>query len=96
MKVFISGPMTGIEDFNRAAFNDAALEISRRGHVALNPAVLPDGLLHREYMQICIAMLKVADAIYQLPGWEKSTGALIEHDYAIITDLKIIRPEVTP
>ena len=93
MKVFISGPMTGIDDFNREAFNDAARKITKKGHVALNPAVLPDGLLHREYMKICYAMLKVSNAIYQLPGWEDSVGAKMEYDFAIIMDLKIIGPE---
>ncbi|WP_225182129.1 DUF4406 domain-containing protein [Pectobacterium aroidearum] len=78
MKVYISGPMTGIADFNRPAFNAAAEKITTDGHVALNPASLPDGLEQSEYMLICMAMLQVADSIIMLPEWEKSKGAVAE------------------
>ena len=46
-----------------------------KGHVVLNPAKLPEGMIHEEYMKICKAMIYVAEAIYQLPGWDKSKGA---------------------
>ncbi|MBN3043321.1 DUF4406 domain-containing protein [Pectobacterium brasiliense] len=42
MKVYISGPMTGIADFNRPAFNEEADRITTSGNIALNPASLPD------------------------------------------------------
>jgi hypothetical protein len=73
--IFISGPMTGYEDYNRAAFHAAANELAGQGYVVLNPAVLPDGLAHDEYMQICLAMLEQADEIYVLDGWGRSKGA---------------------
>ena len=44
MKTYIAGPMTGLPEFNRPAFNAAAKEIAASGHVPLNPAILPDGL----------------------------------------------------
>ncbi len=44
VRVYIAGPMTGYENFNREAFHKAEEELKREGHTVLNPAVLPDGL----------------------------------------------------
>lgn len=53
MKIYIAGPMTGYENYNRPMFNAVAQQMLSGGHVALNPATLPDGLSQREYMDIC-------------------------------------------
>lgn len=82
MRVFISGPMTGYAGFNRAAFNNAERTLKSQGHVVLNPAVLTDGLTQAQYMDICLAMVRCADAIFMLPGWEASAGARAEHALA--------------
>lgn len=81
-KVYIAGPMSGIPEFNRPAFHRAARHIVRRGNVALNPAILPDGLEQAEYMDICFAMLRCADAIFMLDGWQQSAGAKAEYALA--------------
>lgn len=78
MKIYIAGPMSGLIEFNRPAFMFTAEKLTGRGHTALNPAILPDGLLQAEYMDICLAMLRCAHAIYLLDGWEKSAGARAE------------------
>ncbi|EEC7734784.1 DUF4406 domain-containing protein, partial [Escherichia coli] len=44
VRVYIAGPMTGYENFNREAFHKVEEELKREGHTVLNPAVLPDGL----------------------------------------------------
>ncbi len=88
MKIFISGPMSGLPNFNRDAFNAEA----RLGHIALNPAILPDGLKQHEYMAICIEMVKMADQLVMLPGWERSAGARAEHALAIKLGKAIILP----
>lgn len=69
MKIYIAGPMSGLIEFNRPAFMFTAAKLTARGHVALNPAVLPDGLTQAQYMDICLAMLRCAYAIYLLDGW---------------------------
>lgn len=76
--VFISGPMTGIEDFNRPKFNRVAAELASAVAIVLNPAVLPDGLNHEQYLALSLQMLKSADVIYQLEGWSGSEGAMME------------------
>lgn len=78
MKIYIAGPMTGIEGCNRPAFVDAAFQLTSEGYCVLNPAMLPNGLTQPQYMDICLAMLRCASAIYLLKGWEKSAGARVE------------------
>lgn len=82
-KIYIAGPMTGLPNFNRDAFNKEALRLQSLGHVELNPAILPDGLEQHEYMAICIEMVKMADQLVLLPNWERSAGAAAEHALAI-------------
>ncbi|WP_117121036.1 DUF4406 domain-containing protein [Klebsiella variicola] len=89
MKIYIAGPMTGIPEFNRPAFNEVASGLVNDGHVVLNPATLPDGLEQREYMDICCAMIRCADAIFMLRGWERSEGAVAEHALAKKIGLEI-------
>tara|TARA_R100000951_G_scaffold2179_2_gene3704 strand:+ start:702 stop:1223 length:522 start_codon:yes stop_codon:yes gene_type:complete len=89
-KIYIAGPMTGRENANRKAFNTAASWLSMKGYIVLNPAILPDGLSQKEYMQIDIAMIQCCDAIYLLDGWEDSKGANAECSLAEKLGLKII------
>ena len=37
MRVYVSGPMTGISDHNRAAFDAAAKRLREQGHFVINP-----------------------------------------------------------
>lgn len=80
LKIYISGPMTGLPNYNREAFNAAAEELKDKYHV-INPAVLPDGLEYDDYIDIAKILIKRCDAIYLLPGWQGSKGANIEYDF---------------
>lgn len=82
MIVYIAGKMTGLPGKGRAAFRAAERMLKMRGHVVLNPAVLPDGLPSEAYMPICLAMLEQAEAIYLLDNWEDSPGAKLELAFA--------------
>lgn len=90
MKVYIAGPMTGLPDFNRDAFRKQHVSLMNEGHIVLCPAILPNGLSQHEYMDICFAMVRAADAIFMLRGWEKSDGAVAEHALAKKLGLSII------
>jgi len=85
--------MSGLPDFNRAAFNHAHVFLGSKGHVVLNPALLPDGLTQAEYMDICLSMLRCADAVFMLRGWEKSAGARAENALAEKLEMEIIFQE---
>lgn len=82
MKVYISGPMTGYENYNREAFFEAAKKLEALGWEPVHTAGLPDGLTYREYLQKSMEAIAGCDAICLLPGWSTSKGALMEYGYA--------------
>ncbi len=91
--IYIAGPMTGYEDYNRTAFSMATMRLKSAGHAVLNPGVLPNGLSQQQYMSICIPMLMCADVIYLLDGWEESAGARAEYAMALKLNMHVSLPE---
>jgi len=88
MIVFISGPMTGLPEYNKASFMAAESYLTQLGHTVLNPAnhipkVNPEAIAHAQYINIAKAMIDCCDAVYFLDGFTGSKGALIELKYAI-------------
>ena len=65
MKIYIAGKITGEPNY-KEKFDIAATSLEEQGHIVLNPAELPKGMLPAEYMRICVAMIDTADAIYLL------------------------------
>ena len=80
MRLYVSGPMTGIENHNFPAFNQAAAKVRALGYYAVNPVdINPDPAtpwllcLRADIKALCDC-----DGIVLLPGWERSTGAQLE------------------
>lgn len=82
MKVYISGPMTGLPQFNYPAFFDMAEHICAIGYEPLNQAAQPEQPSWEAYMRHDIKLLMDADMVVMLPGWEQSKGAKIEKQIA--------------
>lgn len=86
MRIYIAGPISGIPNKNREAFDAAARMVTAMGHVPVSPIKvcrrLPENSAWAAYMKRCIPALLKCDAICMLEGWEKSDGAKIENDLA--------------
>lgn len=84
-KFYISGPITGIENYEER-FSKAQKELESKGYLVINPAavgaVLPNELSHQDYMRISFILLSLCDDIYLLSGWGKSDGAVQEYIFA--------------
>ena len=84
-KVYIAGKITGDPAY-REKFARAEARLRALGHIVMNPAILPDGFTHAEYMLICFAMIDVCDAVFFLSDWVDSDGAWQEHGRALEKD----------
>jgi len=83
-RVYVSGPMSGLPEFNYPAFFAAADRLREAGHEPVNPAEIgqrPDWDWH-DYMN-AIKMQKTCEGIYLLPGWRQSRGAVVEYYVAL-------------
>lgn len=79
-KVYVSGPMTGLPEFNFPAFNAAEAMLREQGYDVENPASkgIIDGWEWEDYLRLDLRLITECDAIYLLPGWENSRGARLE------------------
>ena len=86
MKIYISGKITGVDDYLEK-FGRAETVLKENGFIVVNPAKvmaeLPNDTPRGCYMDLSIDMLKYCDAIYMLRGWEYSEGPNEERDYAV-------------
>ena len=95
MKIYIAGPITGTDDYFER-FIAANTAIIRKGHEAVNPVfinrIIPTvgdtAISYCHIMNICKALLGACDAIYLMPGWQRSNGARVEHAEAFNRGLK--------
>lgn len=95
MRVYVSGPMTGIHELNFPAFHQATARLRATGLDVINPAELDEGdsgpaKQWHEYLRRDIAVLVTCDAIALLPGWEGSRGARLEKHIADELGMKVI------
>jgi len=90
--VYVAGKITGLHNY-KEKFERAEKMLTDWGLIVLNPAKLPAGMTHEQYMHICYAYIDVADTVFFLNNWQDSVGAGLEHDYAKRTKKNIMYEE---
>ena len=94
MKIYIAGPMTGIEDFNFPLFFETEEKLKELGYEVVNPAhndgkTLEEALISAgsperpskpwtHYMRRDLAHVLEVEALCVLPNWQNSKGAKLE------------------
>ena len=96
MKVYISGPITGTDDYMER-FAAVETSLAMRGYEVVNPAdansSLPEGTDWRVYMGESLRMLCSCDAIFLMHDWLSSKGAKLEYNVATHLGLKIMEDD---
>ena len=95
--VYISGGITGVQDCIEH-FNKAERYLQKLGHEVINPirlsvsiaVELPFEPSYEDYMAVDKIFLKRADAIYLLKGYDESSGARREHEFAVAHGLEVL------
>jgi len=89
---YLSGPMSGYEDYNFPAFNKAAKELREQGEAVFNPAESFDGEKGHDwetYLRYDTMAVAQSKKILMLPGWRESRGACFEYLIAKTLGLEI-------
>ena len=81
---YISGPMTGIKEWNFPEFYKAQRILVARGDKVFNPAQnsLECGFDYADFLRFDIQAILICSKMYMLKGWQMSKGARLEHDIA--------------
>ena len=87
-RMYIAGSITNDENF-KYKFDTVARYMSDLGYIVFNPALSPDGLTYREYINLGMNMLMQCDCICIIDG-ENSYGTAFEKHYAELVGMPII------
>lgn len=97
-RVFISGPMTGIEHYNVGRFVDVHAMLKDMGATfVFDPAIeylqyTGPERSHGEWVRVCLANLTngAFDVLVSLRGWKSSEGATVERKVAEACGMRIL------
>lgn len=96
MRVYISGPITGTDDYMER-FAEVEERLKGKGYPVMNPAavisMMPKDMTYEECMDMCFAMLDICEAVCMMSGWEKSCGANREYGYALAKGYLIMQEQ---
>jgi hypothetical protein len=98
MRIYISGKISGIEEDAKVNFEIAENIIRAMGHEPVNPFKLrhKKDATWEDYMKKDIRELTKCEAIWMLPDWKKSRGAVVEYFLAQKLKLQVIHQQSEP
>ena len=105
--IFISGPMTGLPNYNFDKFNEVAARLARAGYKMVNPVCICKRFKQEEVVKNKeafdemvkdqqMAERQLCDSILLLDGWEKSKGVRLELQTAIELKFQIFLEKDLP
>lgn len=91
MKIYLSGPITGLPDNNAPAFRKAERQWRDAGWEVCSPLDngIPPDASWETHLRADIAILVKCDAIAMLVGWTFSKGARLEREIAQSLKMRI-------
>lgn len=86
---YLSGPMSGLPEYNYPAFDRAAERLRAKGYTVVSPTEVGSdletklgaerfSLWYQDYVKANLIALLDCNAIILLPGWRDSQGAKLE------------------
>ena len=92
--VYLSGPMTGLPDYNRAAFNLRAEALRAAGYSVKNPADISvthgTDKSYEFYFKRSLRMMLDADVVYVFGDTTQSRGVEMELQVAKMTGMQVV------
>ena len=94
---YVAGPMSSIgpPTWNYPAFHEMAARLRSAGFAVVNPAELQEPDPNRPwdfYLRRDLAELVKCDRMVFLQGWERSSGATLEHTVAKALGFELVYP----
>lgn len=79
MILYVVGPVTGRDNLNREAFDEAVKMLSKAGHFPSIPhRNVPGNSGWKRAMKLSISAMLRCEGVARLPDWRSSKGARIE------------------
>jgi hypothetical protein len=90
MRVYLSGPMTGIADNNFPAFHQWAAKLRAEGFDVVSPAEIQEAGDWEACLRADLRELCTCEGLALMPGWETSRGAHLELHVAHRLGLRVL------
>lgn len=92
MRLYVIGPVTGRENLNRKAFEEARAKLEQAGYTVTTPHdIIPPDASHEDAMRASIGWItrRDRDGVAMLKEWDLSAGARFEYKVAVACGIRV-------